>query len=414
MTKIFLSYRRDDTSGHVGRLTDRLCARFGRDAVFRDLDSIAPGRDFAVAINQAIGECDAVVAVIGRNWTGAGGPDGQRRIDDPEDFVRVELATALERRVHLIPVLVDRAQMPSAASLPLPLAPLARRNSFEISESRWDYDVQRLIDVLDPSSPQTLSGSMPTVVAAAGPKTGTRPRIARVATPGPDSGKRRWLAAAVGGGLMLVVVVAILVMSTGGGDDPSVIAGGSTIPATTTSTSSLSSTTILAVDGPDGPAVTGGGVTPGATSPAPGSGGGGTPTPTPTAGPTTAPPTTAPPTTPAPTVPQVAPVTADAVAGNWSGTVSDGSGGSFLIAVGVRAGCGIGQTCGSVYVSNNNCTGDFILYALSGGTYEFTVANFTSTSGPSCSPGPGEYLTPQGATLHYSTNYGPVGTLNRI
>ncbi len=409
MTKIFLSYRRDDTSGHVGRLTDRLCARFGRDAVFRDLDSIGPGRDFAVAINEAIGECDSVVAVIGRNWLGAGGPDGQRRIDDPEDFVRVELAAALERKVHLIPVLVDRAQMPSAASLPLPLAPLARRNAFEISESRWDYDVQRLIDVLDPASPQTLSGSMPTVVAAAGAKTDTRPRPARVLTAGPDPGKRRWMAAAVAGGLLLLVL-AVVAMLAGGGDDPSVTAGGSTIPATTTSTS-LSSTTILGVDGPE---VTGGGGTPGETSPAPKTPAPTTPAPT-TPAPTAATtPTTTPPPTPATTVLQAAPVTADAVAGNWSGTVSDGSGGSFLITLGVRAGCGIGQTCGSVYVSNNNCTGDFILHALSGSTYEFTVANFTSTSGPNCSEGAGEYLTPQGATLHYSTNYGPVGTLNRI
>src|SRR5437764_7050960 len=100
--KIFLSYRRDDTSGHVGRLADRLCARFGRDAVFRDIDSIAPGRDFALAIDEAIAASDAVVAVIGRRWLSARGASKRRRIDDPNDYVRLEIVAALERHVPVI------------------------------------------------------------------------------------------------------------------------------------------------------------------------------------------------------------------------------------------------------------------------------------------------------------------------
>lgn len=406
MTKIFLSYRRDDTSGHVGRLTDRLWARFGRDSVFRDLDSIAPGRDFTMTINEAISACDAVVAVIGRNWAGAFGADGQRRIDDPDDFVRVELATALARKMQIIPVLVDRAGMPSPESLPAPLVALARRNALEISETRWDYDVQRLIDVLDPASPETLSGSIP-VVARAGSGPSTRPGVVVGATADPDRRKRRLLAGAVAGGLVLMAIV-VLALSTMGGDDPSVTAGGTTIPVTTTSTTPQSSTTLVVVTTrPSGGGIGGGGGSPTPTSPSPTS-----PAPT-SPSPTSPNPTTPQPTAPAPTVAQSV-LTADAVAGNWSGTVSDGSGGSFLLTVSVRTGCQLNQTCGAVYVSNNNCTGDFIFHSLSAGTYEFRVANFTPSSGPSCMPGAGEYLTPQsGGSLNYTTNYGPQGTLNR-
>jgi tetratricopeptide (TPR) repeat protein len=167
VTKVFLNYRRNDSSGYVGRLTERLHARFGSDAVFRDLDSIAVGRDFRVAIQEAIAVCDAVVAVIGRHWLDAVGRDGTRRLDDPDDSVRVELATALEREVLLIPVLVDGATMPAAVDLPPPLAPLAYRNALEISEIRWEYDVSRLINVLDPFSAATLSGAVSGVASIA-------------------------------------------------------------------------------------------------------------------------------------------------------------------------------------------------------------------------------------------------------
>lgn len=393
--KIFLSYRRDDSAGHVGRLTDRLCTWFGRDAIFRDLDSIAPGRDFIIAINEAIDACDAVVAVIGRDWLVEAGADGHRRLDDPDDFVRVEITTALERGVQVIPVLVDRAGMPSPESLPPPLAPFARRNALELSESRWDYDVQRLIKVLDPSSPETLSGSTPVVV--------TRP-------------PKRWRVPAACGGLLLVVVVAaaVLFLSRGGGDSRS--AGGANIRSKTTL--AATTTTVAAGDGQAG-----GGGSAGAGGSAgsdAGAAGGGRSTgqaltQTPAAEEQPSNPEVGSgvtPTPPSPVVRTEPSPNADAVAGSWSGTVSDGGSGSFYIKLGVSTGCGLGERCGSVYVSGNNCSGDFIFYALSGGTYEFTVKNFSSTSGPNCSEGAGEFLTPQGGTLRYTTNYGPSGTLS--
>jgi hypothetical protein len=209
VTKIFLCYRREDTSGHAGRLADRLCTRFGRDAVFRDLDSIGPGQDFTAAIPEAVGTCDAVVAVIGRNWLLAG-PDGRRRLDDPDDFVRVELAAALERGVQLIPVLVDRAEMPTSQSLPPPLTPLARRNALELSESRWDHDVQRLIDELDPPS-QTPGGPVP--AAPNGPRV-----------------RARVMAGA--GGFLVAAALVLLLNRDGGGESSSTAAPTSTSGST--------------------------------------------------------------------------------------------------------------------------------------------------------------------------------------
>jgi len=388
VTKIVLSYRRDDTAGHVGRLTDRLCTRFGREAIFRDLDSIAPGRDFTLAIHEAIDACDAVVVVIGREWLVSARPDGQRRLDDPGDFVRVEITAALERPVQVIPVLVEGAQMPAPQDLPSALVPLAYRHALEISDSRWDYDVQRLIDVLDPLSPETLTEPVPV--------TPTRPR------------RRPLVLAAVAS--VVVATVAVAVLSFGGDDDPSLSAAGSatTTTAPDPATTTTATTTSAAVPATQPSQSIGQG--PENVSPAlPGPGDSAAPTPVDTSSPRSAPPAQAPAPAPAPAQP-----TADPVAGTWSGTVSDGGGGTFFISLDVQPGCALGQTCGSVYVSGNECLGDFIFYALSGGTYEFTVANFAPTSGPSCYPGPGEYLTPQGdGTLSYTTSYGPYGTLTR-
>jgi hypothetical protein len=379
---IFLSYRRDDTSGHVGRLSDRLCARFGHEAVFRDLDSITPGRDFVVAIDGAIAASDAVLAVIGRNWLSARDASKRRRLDDPSDYVRVEIVTALEKGVRVIPLLVDGATMPDAAKLPEPLAPLARRHALELSDTRWDYDVQRLIEVLDPTSPETLTGSGQT-----GALPGRRRRPLR-------------LVAGLATGLLLVVGLAIASLGGGGG-----------APDATASTTTILREAPTSAPPPTSPPMTAP-LQPPTTAP-----------PRTAAPPTAQPRTTPPPTSPRQTVPATGPpptqpptalLTANAVAGSWAGSVSDGSGGTFQIVLDVKTGCTIGQRCGSVYVSGNECRGDFVLYAVSGGTYEFTVANFTPGSGSACTPGPGEYLAPQaGGTLKYTTSYGPSGTLRR-
>lgn len=150
MSAIFLSYRRDDSSGYAGRLFDNLVERFGRDQVFMDIETLEPGLDFVDGIDRAIESCGAVIAVIGPNWLSAMNNKGRRRLDDPHDFIRLEIATALRRRVRVIPVLVYNASMPSEDDLPEPLRPLCRLQSFEISDNRWEFDVNRLADVLEP------------------------------------------------------------------------------------------------------------------------------------------------------------------------------------------------------------------------------------------------------------------------
>src|SRR5579871_6800881 len=105
MPTIFISYRRDDAAGITGRLYDRLRQQFGHEAIIYDVDTIPLGVDFLAYLNDAVGRCDILLAVIGRRWLG---PlrGGMRRIHDPRDFVRIEVESALDRGVHVIPVLV--------------------------------------------------------------------------------------------------------------------------------------------------------------------------------------------------------------------------------------------------------------------------------------------------------------------
>jgi hypothetical protein len=147
MGTIFISYRRDDSSGHTGRLFDALSNRFGSESVFRDIEDLEPGIDFVEALDKALDKCDVLLLIIGRSWSTIEGPRG-RRLDQPEDFVRMEVAKALERNVRLVPVLVDGATMPGAEELPENLRLLARRNAIELSDTRWDYDIGRLGDTL--------------------------------------------------------------------------------------------------------------------------------------------------------------------------------------------------------------------------------------------------------------------------
>ena len=117
MKGIFISYRRDDAAGYAGRLYDRLAAHFGRDRVFMDVEGIEPGVDFVDAIEGAVGSCEVLIVIIGKDWLAADAV-GKRRLDDPGDFVRIETAAALARNIRVVPVLVDDAEMPRAKQLP--------------------------------------------------------------------------------------------------------------------------------------------------------------------------------------------------------------------------------------------------------------------------------------------------------
>ncbi|MDJ0738339.1 MAG: toll/interleukin-1 receptor domain-containing protein [Gammaproteobacteria bacterium] len=145
---IFISYRRRDTAAYARTLSERLSEAFSADHVFVDIRDIAPGEDFVQRIGRTLDAVDTVVVLIGDRWLSLTDGDGRRRLDDPDDVVRLEIATALERGKRVIPVLVGDARMPSADELPDPLRPLALRNAVELSETRWDYDIGRLIDTL--------------------------------------------------------------------------------------------------------------------------------------------------------------------------------------------------------------------------------------------------------------------------
>lgn len=145
MANIFISYRREDSGGHAGRLCDRLTARFGSARVFMDLQDVGPGQNFAQSIDEMIATCDCVIAVIGPRWLEA----IRRRAPGGEDFVQHEIVAALARDITVIPVLVGGARMPPAESLPLAMSALRYRNAFEVRDERFDDDVARLGDAID-------------------------------------------------------------------------------------------------------------------------------------------------------------------------------------------------------------------------------------------------------------------------
>ena len=149
MAGIFISYRRDDSAASAGRLYDRLAHHFGKEQVFRDLDAIAPGAEFAKVIEERISRCNVLVAVIGKNWVSVKNVAGEYRLDDPKDALRTEIREALTQKKLVIPVLIEGATVPSAEQLPKDIAALTGRNAIEISESRFDYDAGRVIEAIE-------------------------------------------------------------------------------------------------------------------------------------------------------------------------------------------------------------------------------------------------------------------------
>jgi cold shock CspA family protein len=145
---IFLSYRRVDAAPYARLLQMELRERIPDARVFMDLDSIEAGMDFAEVIEEAIDSCAVLVVLIGRQWATLVDEDGRRRLDNADDYVRFEIQTALERGVRVIPVMVDDARPLRSQQLPSELQKLARLNAFELSYDRYQYDANRLIDIL--------------------------------------------------------------------------------------------------------------------------------------------------------------------------------------------------------------------------------------------------------------------------
>jgi hypothetical protein len=202
MRPIFISYRREDTEGQAGRLFESLREIFGEHMVFMDVATIEPGADFRRAIETNIDKCAVLLSLIGRTWLTVTDREGKRRLDNPNDFVRLETASALKRGVKVIPVLVQGATMPQEADLPTDIKDLAYRNSVELTHARWDSDVQLLINALR----EHAGGDAP-----AGTTLST-PRTKRAADTG--GGKRIWT---IGGAVAAVALMGAVVLKMSGG-----------------------------------------------------------------------------------------------------------------------------------------------------------------------------------------------------
>ena len=148
MGGIFISYRREDSAGWTGRLAEHLREVFGAESIFMDLDTIQPGADFTEALQTAVSSCDVLLAMIGPDWATATDRSGKLRLEDPTDWVRVEIAAALKRKIRVVPVLVGGASIPTVDLLPDDLDPLAQRQAHELTDRRWNYDVEQLVKTL--------------------------------------------------------------------------------------------------------------------------------------------------------------------------------------------------------------------------------------------------------------------------
>jgi TIR domain len=205
MPAIFISYRRKDTGGHVGWLREELKERYGRHAVFTDFDSIQPGARYKKEIEEALDSSDIVLVVIGENWSATKAESGDaelgRRIDDHDDVLRGEIASALGREdLTVLPVLVEDADLPDAGDLPEDLVPLREFSACRLRNSEWKSDVARIRRTID----------------AASPKRGPRKLVARGRL---AAGEHRGV---VVGGLVaiLAIVAALVFLIDGSGPDP--------------------------------------------------------------------------------------------------------------------------------------------------------------------------------------------------
>lgn len=161
MSKVFISYRRDDSNDVVGRIYDHLALKFGAEKIFKDVDSIPLGEDFREIIEKSVQSCDVILVVIGTKWLESENGLGQRRIDSPDDFVRIEIEAGLKRKISVVPVLVAGASMPKYEQLPLALKDLAFQNGLNVrSDPDFKNDLYRLnkylMEVISPKNNSIL------------------------------------------------------------------------------------------------------------------------------------------------------------------------------------------------------------------------------------------------------------------
>jgi len=148
MDRVFISYRRSDSDIAAGRLADDLSEIFGRDLIFRDLDTLKAGEDYVQALDLALESCAVLIVLIGPRWASVTDNLGRRRLDDPNDWVRLEIRRALERGIRVIPLLIA-TDMPGEADVPADLRPLLRRQSSGLSDRQWRQDIELLAQALE-------------------------------------------------------------------------------------------------------------------------------------------------------------------------------------------------------------------------------------------------------------------------
>ncbi len=147
-TNIFISYRKDDSKWNTQLLYDRLSHYFSPRAIFKDFNTIKPGEDYRQVIGGALKKCHVLLVIIGKNWLNSKDERGLQRLQNPEDLLRIEIETALSRNIRVVPILFDNITMPSKEMLPETLWPLALRQSLQVTETNFDYDIKHLAEAI--------------------------------------------------------------------------------------------------------------------------------------------------------------------------------------------------------------------------------------------------------------------------
>src|SRR5215211_5319010 len=226
--RVFINYRREDASGHAGRLYDALTERLGSEHVFMDVDAIRPGENFAKVLDQSVESCDVLIALIGRRWASSADREARRRLERPEDYVRLELQTALKSpRTRVIPALVQGAEMTTSDALPEALRDFSMRQAIELSDARWRSDVERLIRELEGGSfeSETTPFERP-----------LRPNRPAQPTRGHEAPQRRGWAVAAAMVASAAAAIVVAVIATGGSSPPQSSSASSTPSRPTTPT----------------------------------------------------------------------------------------------------------------------------------------------------------------------------------
>src|SRR5258705_8970637 len=197
MTTVFVSYRREETAGEARALFNELSTKLGKDSVFMDVDNIALGRDFRQILQEHLASCDLLLVMVGRGWLDAKNASGRIRLEEPSDFVRLEIESALKRNIPVTPVLVQGAQMPTVDQLPGDIKDFAYRNGFELSHSRWESDVAEMCKRLGLVKEQAsgTNRKVNTSGAESPADDGTQVKVARTEAPAAQQRNRPpWLA----------------------------------------------------------------------------------------------------------------------------------------------------------------------------------------------------------------------------